>query len=90
MHFWLYTDYFLRYNNILDLANLIIYFDIELDTTGSCSPNEFQCANRDCISSQNTVCNFVNDCADGSDETGCGKLCQVHVRSRGQLKLNLH
>lgn len=43
--------------------------------TGSCSPNEFQCANRDCISGQNTVCNFVNDCADGSDEAGCGKLC---------------
>ena len=49
-------------------------FLTKLDMTGSCSSTEFQCANRDCISGENTVCNFVNDCGDGSDEAGCGKL----------------
>ena len=51
--------------------------DIGLDdikiTDGLCPSNDcvYQCANGTCLTSQQ-VCNFVNDCPNGEEETKCG------------------
>lgn len=44
----------------------------------TCSPSEFTCANGQCVEYQRH-CDGVLDCADGSDEDGCGKLCCKNV-----------
>ncbi len=40
---------------------------------GNCSGSSFHCASGECVL-QEQVCNSINDCADGSDEFGCGKI----------------
>ncbi|XP_051007238.1 MAM and LDL-receptor class A domain-containing protein 1 [Acomys russatus] len=39
-----------------------------LDTNRKCTAEEFTCANKHCIA-EDKLCDFVNDCADNSDET---------------------
>ncbi|XP_076428807.1 MAM and LDL-receptor class A domain-containing protein 1 [Peromyscus maniculatus bairdii] len=39
-----------------------------LSTNRKCTADEFMCANKHCIS-KDKLCDFVNDCADNSDET---------------------
>lgn len=39
-----------------------------LSTNRKCTPDEFMCANKHCIE-KDKLCDFVNDCADNSDET---------------------
>ncbi|XP_036044862.1 MAM and LDL-receptor class A domain-containing protein 1 [Onychomys torridus] len=39
-----------------------------LSTSRKCTADEFMCANKHCIS-KDKLCDFVNDCADNSDET---------------------
>lgn len=45
-----------------------------LSTNRKCTTDEFMCANKHCIE-KDKLCDFVNDCADNSDETTfiCGK-----------------
>ncbi|KYN35204.1 Vitellogenin receptor [Trachymyrmex septentrionalis] len=43
-------------------------------TVFSCRQSEFQCANGHCVA-LNKVCNVVDDCGDGSDET---RPCSPH------------
>ncbi|KYM99421.1 Low-density lipoprotein receptor-related protein 2 [Cyphomyrmex costatus] len=43
-------------------------------TVLSCRQSEFQCANGHCVA-LNKVCNVVDDCGDGSDETRPCSLC---------------
>ncbi|CAG5126616.1 unnamed protein product, partial [Candidula unifasciata] len=38
----------------------------------SCPANQFRCTRKSCVS-KNTVCDFVDDCGDGSDEANCSK-----------------
>ncbi|XP_077010524.1 MAM and LDL-receptor class A domain-containing protein 1 isoform X2 [Tamandua tetradactyla] len=45
-----------------------------LPHNGKCSADEFTCANKQCIP-QDSVCDFVDDCADSSDETA--SLCST-------------
>ena len=41
---------------------------------GGCKPDEFQCDNQRCIPNS-YKCDSDDDCGDGSDETGCTKIC---------------
>ena len=41
---------------------------------GICSDFSFKCKNKECVNKVNAECDRVNDCADHSDEAGCGKL----------------
>jgi hypothetical protein len=43
----------------------------------SCGPSEFNCNNGDCIGLE-ARCNGVQDCEDGSDETDCSVLVNLH------------
>ena len=45
-----------------------------LNTNRKCAADEFTCASKHCILKER-LCDFVNDCADNSDETVfiCGK-----------------
>jgi len=49
--------------------------------TTVCGFDEFRCANGQCVHLV-AVCNWHNECGDGSDEIGCGKsYLVVHVVS---------
>ncbi len=52
------------YCNILHTLHYLI---------GNCSGSSFHCASGECVL-QERVCNSIIDCADGSDEFGCGKI----------------
>ncbi|KAJ8374608.1 hypothetical protein SKAU_G00051880 [Synaphobranchus kaupii] len=41
------------------------------DETGTCPANTFTCDNGECLTNPNPECDFVPDCADGSDEAHC-------------------
>ncbi|KAJ8387726.1 hypothetical protein AAFF_G00150270 [Aldrovandia affinis] len=41
------------------------------DETGTCPINTFSCDNGECVTKPNPECDFVSDCADGSDEARC-------------------
>ncbi|XP_064187782.1 transmembrane protease serine 9 isoform X1 [Anguilla rostrata] len=41
------------------------------DETGTCPANTFTCDNGECLTKPNPECDFVPDCADGSDEARC-------------------
>lgn len=52
-----------------------------LSTDRTCTAQEFTCANKHCIA-RDELCDFVNDCADNSDETPfiCGEWkCSVSL-----------
>ncbi|XP_022097778.1 MAM and LDL-receptor class A domain-containing protein 1-like isoform X1 [Acanthaster planci] len=59
--------------------------DIALDDIqtffGRCAPPtpappcQFTCNNTNCLTDSTQVCNFVDDCGDGSDEENCGGNC---------------
>ena len=38
------------------------------------APTNFRCRDGKCIAGANVVCNDVNECDDGTDETNCGKI----------------
>lgn len=40
---------------------------------GICTDFSFKCKNKECVNKVNAECDRENDCADGSDEQGCGK-----------------
>lgn len=50
-------------------------------TVLTCSEFTFKCKNNMCISKQNPECDGHNDCEDGSDEEGCGKLSLITLLS---------
>ncbi|XP_048832957.1 transmembrane protease serine 9 [Brienomyrus brachyistius] len=49
---------------------------------GSCPVNTFTCDNGQCISRANPECDFVADCADGSDEAHCSCGTRPAMSSR--------
>ncbi|EGI70710.1 MAM and LDL-receptor class A domain-containing protein C10orf112 [Acromyrmex echinatior] len=50
-------------------------------TVLSCRQSEFQCANGHCVA-LNKVCNVVDDCGDGSDET---RPCSLCAKASGRI-----
>jgi len=42
--------------------------------TGSCPPGSLQCNNNNCYK-QEQICDFTDDCGDGTDELDCGTSC---------------
>lgn len=38
-----------------------------------CPDNTFTCDDGECITKMNSDCDFISDCADGSDEARCGE-----------------
>lgn len=60
-----------------------------LSADRTCTAQEFTCANKHCIA-KDKLCDFVNDCADNSDETPfiCGECtCSVSFLSSVSLPL---
>ena len=57
-----------------------VYVEFVLDSgTPSCKANEVPCRSGECLP-QETRCNGVRECADGSDELGCRKyICAFYV-----------
>ncbi|KYN09650.1 hypothetical protein ALC57_18170, partial [Trachymyrmex cornetzi] len=51
-----------------DMHWLVCTCILTATTVLSCRQSEFQCANGHCVA-LNKVCNVVDDCGDGSDET---------------------
>lgn len=45
----------------------------------SCQPGQFACGNYGECVSQNQVCDFRQDCSDGSDEKGCGMSVFISI-----------
>lgn len=41
--------------------------------SGMCTDFTFKCQNGECVNKVNVECDHNKDCADGSDEEGCGK-----------------
>ena len=58
-----------------------------LSADRTCTAQEFTCANKHCIA-EDKLCDFVNDCADNSDETPfiCGE-CTCSVSFLSSLSL---
>ncbi len=56
-------------------------------------PGQFQCLNKKCIG-EDKVCNFVDDCGDGSDEAECGTcdfesgMCGFYDKSEDMFRWN--
>jgi hypothetical protein len=49
----------------------IFFVNCSLPQPTTCAPNEFSCANAGCINNDR-LCDFQDDCGDGSDEQNCG------------------
>ena len=45
----------------------------EICRSKTCEPNRFKCVNNKCVR-QSNVCDGIDQCGDGSDETNCGKF----------------
>jgi len=56
-------------------------------------PSQFQCLNKKCIG-EDKVCNFVDECGDGSDEAECGTcdfesgMCGFYEKSEDMFRWN--
>lgn len=49
-------------------------------TPAPCGPDGYRCADSTCIKASQ-VCDFVNTCADGSDEKRCG-ACDFETKDK--------
>uniref|UniRef100_G3P810 Transmembrane serine protease 9 n=1 Tax=Gasterosteus aculeatus aculeatus TaxID=481459 RepID=G3P810_GASAC len=47
------------------------FYSIGNEMTAKCPGNTFTCDNGECVTKLNTQCDFISDCADGSDEAHC-------------------
>ncbi|KAI1891751.1 hypothetical protein AGOR_G00146990 [Albula goreensis] len=52
------------------------------DETGACPANTFTCDSGECVTKPNPECDFVPDCADGSDEARCSCGTRPAMSSR--------
>ena len=52
---------------------LVTTSSLNSPTLGACNSSVFRCNNGKCVSKQ-SICNYVNNCEDNSDEMGCGEL----------------
>lgn len=59
-------------------VNLILTFFFHLGSAAKCPGNTFTCDNGECVTKLNTQCDFISDCADGSDEAHCGTLLHYY------------
>lgn len=57
-----------NFYGVSDMHWLVCTCILTATTVFSCRQSEFQCANGHCVA-LNKVCNVVDDCGDGSDET---------------------
>ena len=60
-----------KYNNLVEILNMILHFLIFLEPTISRCINAFLCEDRLRCIVTDSVCNGVSDCFDDSDEGGC-------------------
>lgn len=58
--------------NVHFIADLTIFPTIVVPTA-RCPDHTFTCDNGECVTKLNPECDFVTDCADGSDEARCGE-----------------
>ncbi|XP_062419605.1 transmembrane protease serine 9 [Pungitius pungitius] len=47
------------------------FYSIGNEMTAKCPDNTFTCDNGECVTKINPECDFISDCADGSDEARC-------------------
>ena len=61
--------------------NVFLFWCVVIDD-GLCKPDQFRCNNGQCVSSLWSQCDFILDCADGSDEVNCGcKLIKLKLKT---------
>ncbi|XP_015209797.2 SCO-spondin [Lepisosteus oculatus] len=46
-----------------------------------CGPGQFECSSGECVSAQTALCDGRQDCADHSDELGCGTVYPLSTQS---------
>jgi len=56
--------------------------DDEICEVGNCRDDQFKCANEQCIPIQKR-CDYMHDCADGSDEVNCKNTCKGKINAFG-------
>ncbi|XP_053198796.1 LOW QUALITY PROTEIN: MAM and LDL-receptor class A domain-containing protein 1 [Scomber japonicus] len=59
---------------LLDSARLLLALSLVFNpaSSGACLTEEFNCTQGSCVS-KDSVCDFTNDCVDGSDEEDCSR-----------------
>lgn len=63
----------LMFNSLVDQVFYSCYFVCFVLAAGICTDFSFKCKNKDCVNKVNAECDREDDCADGSDEQGCGE-----------------